>query len=76
MSVGVMGGGATQRGAGEGCGSLPRDGEGHMVTGVCGRDRWLAVAQVVDPGRVLCLPRPAHTLGGDRLGRIVPDHLF
>jgi hypothetical protein len=36
--LGVVGGGA-RGGADEGCGSLRRGREGHVVTGVCGRGR-------------------------------------
>jgi hypothetical protein len=41
--------------------------EGHGVTGVCDRDRWLLQAQGVVPGHVLRLPRPAHAPEGDHL---------
>ena len=42
-----------------------------MVTGVCGRGRWLLRAQVACPGRVLGLPRPAHAPEGARLRRSI-----
>jgi hypothetical protein len=57
----------SRRGRGEGCGPLRGDGEGHVVTGVCGRGRWLLQAQVAFPGCVPALPRPAHAPVGDRL---------
>jgi hypothetical protein len=54
MRVGVVGGGTRWRR--EGCGSLAHDREGHVVTGVCGRGRWLLQAQVAIPGARSYLP--------------------
>jgi hypothetical protein len=72
----TMGGGArtgergerVESGIGGGWGPLRCNREGHVVSGVCNRGRWLLRAQVAYPGRVHALPRPAHAPEGDRLG--------
>ena len=58
MSVGAKDGDASR--AGRGLWLATGDGEGHVVTGVCCRGRWLLQAQGAGPGRVRCLPMPAH----------------
>ncbi len=56
---------------GAGIALLPDGGEGHEVTGVCGRALLLAARAVAGPwmtgrrpGVIAALPRPAHRLAG------------
>src|SRR5215217_5937076 len=55
-------------GAGEVCGSLRRDGEGHVATGVCGRGSDDGGQPGQDPVGTPPLPRPAHHAVGATWG--------
>jgi hypothetical protein len=53
----------------EGGGSLARDREGHGITGVCNRGRWLLQAQEALLGARGYLPMPLRAPVGDSLYR-------
>lgn len=74
MCAGWGGGWRSGRGADEGCGSLRCDGEGHGITGVCNRGRWLLQARAALPGARGYLPMPLHAPVGDSLLGIVSEH--
>lgn len=54
---------------GRDCSLLPGDGERHVMTGVCDRDRRPRLARVVVPGRVFVLPKLTHAHAGGHLIR-------